>query len=75
MEDRIFSGQSKYIKEMLRKFGLEDSKPTKTLMSTEIKLTKDDESNSVDSTKYRENPKITYLAVKRIFRYIRELST
>nr|GEV82707.1 alpha/beta hydrolases superfamily protein [Tanacetum cinerariifolium] len=50
MEDKIFFNQSKYIKEMLKKFGLEDSKPTKTPMSTEIKLTKDDEADSVDST-------------------------
>ncbi|GJW48724.1 retrovirus-related pol polyprotein from transposon TNT 1-94 [Tanacetum coccineum] len=72
MEDEIFFNQSKYIKEMLKKFGLEDSKPTKTSMSTEIKLTKDDESDFVDSSKYRENPKTTHLeAVKRIFRYIR----
>ncbi|GKD07038.1 hypothetical protein Tco_1186723 [Tanacetum coccineum] len=53
MEDGIFFNQSKYIKDMLKKFGLEDSKPTKTPMSTEIKLTKDDEADSVDSTKYR----------------------
>ncbi|GJV76150.1 retrovirus-related pol polyprotein from transposon TNT 1-94 [Tanacetum coccineum] len=53
MEDRIFFNQSKYIKEMLKKFGLEDSKPTKTPMSTEIKLTKDDEADFVDSSKYR----------------------
>ncbi|GKC93851.1 hypothetical protein Tco_1159293 [Tanacetum coccineum] len=38
---------------MLKKFGLEDSKPTKTPMSTEIKLTKDDKAESVDNTKYR----------------------
>ncbi|GJS01771.1 retrovirus-related pol polyprotein from transposon TNT 1-94 [Tanacetum coccineum] len=64
-----------YIKEMLKKFGLEDSKPTKTPMSTEIKLTKNDEADSVDSSKYRENPKTTHLeAVKRIFRYIRGTS-
>ncbi|GJX89490.1 hypothetical protein Tco_0341504 [Tanacetum coccineum] len=70
MEDGIFFIQSKYIKEMLKKFGLEDSKPTKTPMSTEIKLTKDDEADSVDSSKYRENPKTTHLeAVKRIFRF------
>ncbi|GJX22062.1 hypothetical protein Tco_0226507 [Tanacetum coccineum] len=43
----------KYIKEMLKKFGLEDSKPTKTLMSTEIKLTKDDKADSMDCTKHR----------------------
>ncbi|GJY71411.1 hypothetical protein Tco_0475114 [Tanacetum coccineum] len=61
-----------YIKEMLKKFGLEDSKPTKTPMSTEINLTKDNEADSVDSSKYRENPKTTHLeAVKRIFRYVR----
>ncbi|GJT26173.1 retrovirus-related pol polyprotein from transposon TNT 1-94 [Tanacetum coccineum] len=53
IEDEIFFNQSKYIKEMLKKFRLEDSKPTKTPMSTEIKLTKDDEADSVDSSKYR----------------------
>ncbi|GJX57245.1 retrovirus-related pol polyprotein from transposon TNT 1-94, partial [Tanacetum coccineum] len=54
---------------------LKDSKLTKTLMSTEIKLTKEDEADSVDSSKYRENPKTTHLeAVKRIFSYIRGTS-
>ncbi|GJW61823.1 hypothetical protein Tco_0111158 [Tanacetum coccineum] len=53
MKDEIFFNQSKYIKEMLKKFGLEDSKPTKTPMSTEIKLTKDDEADFVDSSKNR----------------------
>nr|GEU64833.1 retrovirus-related Pol polyprotein from transposon TNT 1-94 [Tanacetum cinerariifolium] len=38
---------------MLKKFGLEDSKPTKTPMSIEIKLTKDNEADSVDSSQYR----------------------
>ncbi|GKC64479.1 retrovirus-related pol polyprotein from transposon TNT 1-94, partial [Tanacetum coccineum] len=52
-EDEIFFNQSKYIKEMLKKFGLEDFKPTKTPMSTEIKLTEDDEANSMDSSKYQ----------------------
>ncbi|GKE00094.1 retrovirus-related pol polyprotein from transposon TNT 1-94, partial [Tanacetum coccineum] len=53
IEDEIFFNQSKYIKEMLKKFGLEDSKPTKTSMSTKIKFTKDDEADSVDYTKYQ----------------------
>ncbi|GKB23285.1 retrovirus-related pol polyprotein from transposon TNT 1-94 [Tanacetum coccineum] len=52
MKDGIFN-QSKYIKEMLKKFGLEDSKPMKTPMSSDNKLTKDEECESVDSTKYR----------------------
>ncbi|GJU87989.1 retrovirus-related pol polyprotein from transposon TNT 1-94 [Tanacetum coccineum] len=53
MEDGIFFNQSKYIKEMLKKFGLEDSKPMKTPMYSDTKLTKDEECESVDSTKYR----------------------
>nr|GEW53086.1 copia protein [Tanacetum cinerariifolium] len=36
-----------------KKFGLEDSKPIKTLMSSDTKLTKDEECESVDGTKYR----------------------
>nr|GEZ59114.1 integrase, catalytic region, zinc finger, CCHC-type, peptidase aspartic, catalytic [Tanacetum cinerariifolium] len=51
-EDRIFFNQPKYIKEMLKKFRLEDSKPTKMPMSTEIKLTKEDEADFMDSSKY-----------------------
>nr|GEV03641.1 retrovirus-related Pol polyprotein from transposon TNT 1-94 [Tanacetum cinerariifolium] len=75
MEDETFFNQSKCIKEMLKKFGLEDSKPTKTLMSTEIKLTKVDEADSMDSSKYQEKPKNTHLeTIKRIFRYIRGTS-
>ncbi|GJZ25673.1 retrovirus-related pol polyprotein from transposon TNT 1-94 [Tanacetum coccineum] len=53
MEDGIFFNQSKYIKEMLKKFGLEDSKPMKTPMSSDTKLIKDEECESIDSTKYR----------------------
>ncbi|GJU94286.1 copia protein [Tanacetum coccineum] len=53
LDDEIFFNQSKYIKEMVKKFGLEDSKPIKTLMSTETKLTRDEEGESVDNTKYR----------------------
>ncbi|GJT36846.1 retrovirus-related pol polyprotein from transposon TNT 1-94 [Tanacetum coccineum] len=53
MEDGIFFNQSKYIKEMLKKFGLEDSKLMKTPMSFDTKLTKDEEYELVDSTKYR----------------------
>ncbi|GJV13279.1 retrovirus-related pol polyprotein from transposon TNT 1-94 [Tanacetum coccineum] len=53
MEDGIFFNQSKYIKEMLKKFGLEDSKPMKTHMSYDTKLMKDEDCESVFSTKYR----------------------
>ncbi|GJZ83214.1 retrovirus-related pol polyprotein from transposon TNT 1-94 [Tanacetum coccineum] len=53
IEYAIFFNQSKYIKAMLKKFGLEESKPMKTPMSSDTKLTKDEECESVDSTKYR----------------------
>ncbi|GJS38908.1 copia protein [Tanacetum coccineum] len=39
--------------EMLKKFRLEDSKPIKTPMSTKTKLTRDEEGESIDNTKYR----------------------
>ncbi|GJX59042.1 retrovirus-related pol polyprotein from transposon TNT 1-94 [Tanacetum coccineum] len=38
MEDGIFFNQYKYIKEMLKKSGLEEFKPMKTLMSSDTKL-------------------------------------
>ncbi|GKB13987.1 hypothetical protein Tco_0847910 [Tanacetum coccineum] len=38
---------------MLKKFGLEDSKPMKTSMSTDTKLTKDEEGEYADNTKNR----------------------
>ncbi|GJZ17494.1 copia protein, partial [Tanacetum coccineum] len=43
LKDGIFFNQSKYVKEMLKKFGLENSKPIKTPMSSETKLTRDEE--------------------------------
>ncbi|GKA14866.1 hypothetical protein Tco_0694512 [Tanacetum coccineum] len=39
---------------MLNKFGLEDSKPIKTPMSSETKLTRDEDGESVDDTKYHD---------------------
>ncbi|GKE11486.1 DNA helicase PIF1-like protein [Tanacetum coccineum] len=52
MEDDIFFNQSKYIKEMLNKFALEDSKPMKTPMSSDTKLIKDEEYESVDMSAF-----------------------
>ncbi|GJX65868.1 retrovirus-related pol polyprotein from transposon TNT 1-94 [Tanacetum coccineum] len=43
----------KLLQIMLKKFGLEDSKPMKTPMSSDTKLMKDEECESVDSTKYQ----------------------
>nr|GEV51189.1 copia protein [Tanacetum cinerariifolium] len=60
---------------MIKKFGLEKSKPMKTPSSSDTTLMKDEECELVDSTRYRgmiEAPKTTHLEmVKRIFRYIK----
>nr|GEV27338.1 retrovirus-related Pol polyprotein from transposon TNT 1-94 [Tanacetum cinerariifolium] len=53
MEDETLFNQSKYIKEMIKKFSLEESKPMKTPMSFDTILTKYEECGSVDSMKYR----------------------
>ncbi|GJW51867.1 hypothetical protein Tco_0093218 [Tanacetum coccineum] len=38
---------------MLKKFGLEDSKPIKTPMASKTKLTRDEDGEPIDDTKYR----------------------
>ena len=48
----IFISQSKYIKEMMKKFGMEDCKHVSTPMTTGCKLSKDDESKEVDQKLY-----------------------
>ena len=52
-KDGIYINQSKYIKDILKKFGMEDSKPLGTPMSTGYKLSKNDDSKEVDKTTYR----------------------
>lgn len=53
LEDGIFISQIKYIKEMLKKFGMEDCRPVSTPMVTGCKLSKDDESKEADQKLYR----------------------
>ena len=38
---------------MLKRYGMEDNAPMSTSMSPDCKLSKDDESSSVDATLYR----------------------
>jgi hypothetical protein len=49
----IFISQTKYIKEMLKRFNMEDCKPIITPMQTNCKLRKDDDSKSTDQRQYR----------------------
>jgi hypothetical protein len=48
----IFISQTKYIREMLKRFGMEDCKPVITPMQTSCKLSKDDDSKSTDQRQY-----------------------
>jgi hypothetical protein len=51
--DGIFISQEKYLREMLKRFQMEDSKPVGTPMVTGCKLRKDDDSPDVDQSSYR----------------------
>jgi hypothetical protein len=49
----IFISQTNYIREMLKRFGMEDCKLVITPMQTSCKLRKDDDLKSIDQRKYR----------------------
>jgi hypothetical protein len=49
----IFISQTKYIKEMLKRFRMKDCKPIITPMQTSCRLRKDDDSKSTDERQYR----------------------
>jgi hypothetical protein len=49
----IFLSQEKYLREMLKRFQMEDSKPMSTPMVIGCKLSKDDDSPDVDQSSYR----------------------
>lgn len=49
----IFISQTKYIKEMLKKFEMEDCKPISTAMVSGCKLSKEVESKEANQTLYR----------------------
>jgi hypothetical protein len=51
--DGIFISQGKYLREMLKRFQMEDSKPVGTPMVAGCKLSKDDDSPDVDQSSYR----------------------
>ena len=53
LKDGIFISQSKYLKDMLKKFGLENAKPIKTPMATNGHLDLDEGGTMVDQKLYR----------------------
>ena len=53
LKERTFINQAKYIRDLLKRFNMEETKTMKTPMSSSIKLDKDEKGKSIDSTMYR----------------------
>ncbi|MCI03624.1 gag-pol polyprotein, partial [Trifolium medium] len=51
--DTIFISQSKYAKNIVKKFGMENASHKRTPASTHLKLTKDEKGVDVDQSQYR----------------------
>ncbi|KAK6143484.1 hypothetical protein DH2020_023832 [Rehmannia glutinosa] len=52
-QEDIYISQSKYTKELLKKFGIEEGRTVSTPMATNVKIDKDEKGKSVDESKYR----------------------
>ena len=52
-KDRIFINQTKYARDILKKFGMDGVKPSKTPMSTTTKLNKDENGKQIDEKYFR----------------------
>ncbi|XP_059635514.1 secreted RxLR effector protein 161-like [Cornus florida] len=65
-DDGIFISQSKYVKELVMKFGMKDSKHVQTPISTSSKLDRDFDPNKVDHFLYRSMiGNLSYLVATR----------
>ena len=53
MDEGIFINQAKYVKDLLKKYGLEGCKKISTPMATSTKLDADEEGKAVDQKTYR----------------------
>lgn len=77
----IFICQQKYASDVMKRFKMEECKPVDTPMTTNLKLSKEDDAVKLDESMYRSligslmyltasRPDILF-AVKRVFRYIK----
>ena len=66
LKEVTFVCQSKYVKDILKKLGMEDAKPIKTPMVTNGHLDLDEEGNPVDQKLYRSMiDSLLYLTASR----------
>ncbi|GAA0159517.1 transmembrane signal receptor [Lithospermum erythrorhizon] len=67
MNNRIFISQSKYAKNLVKKFRLENSKSKRTLAATHVKVGKDVDGSSVDISNYKSMiGSLLYLTASRL---------
>ena len=65
-KERIFINQAKYIKKILKKFGIESMKAIEISMSPTCKLNKDENGKSIDQKLYRDIIRsLFYLTISR----------
>jgi len=62
----IYIHQTKYVKELLKKFNMSDAKEMKTLMNPTTYLGLDEESTKVDGTQYKAMVVLTHWQVHQI---------
>ncbi|KAL6328680.1 hypothetical protein AAG906_003365 [Vitis piasezkii] len=53
LQEGTFINQAKYVRDLLKRFNMEEAKTMKTPMSSSIKLEKDEKGKSINSTMYR----------------------
>ena len=53
LKEGTFINQAKYIRDLLKRFNMEEAKTMKTSMSSSIKLDKSEKCKSINSTMYR----------------------
>ena len=67
MDEGIFINQAKYVKDLLKKFGLKGCKKISTPMTTTTKLDADESSKAIDQKIYRGMiGSLLYLTVNRL---------
>ena len=53
LKEGTFINQANFVRDLLKRFNMEEAKKMKTPMSSSIKLNKDEKGKSIDSTMYR----------------------
>ena len=67
LKEGTFINQAKYIRDLLKRFNIEEAKTMKTPMSSSIKLDKDEKGKSINSTMYRGMiSSLLYLTASRL---------